>query len=435
MNKQKRELLARKASLVAQATAISTKARDEGRDFSAEEQTSFDALQAKITAANAAIEREDFLAANAVTEKALEVRDEAVITGGAPRVEQDPRRGFRSFGDFARTVKAAGVNFTNPSDQRLRIGAAAPTTFGSEASGADGGFAVPPEFSKEIMTLALGEDSLIPYTDNVDTTSNSMVFPKDETTPWGSTGLRSYWQAEAAAGTPTKPSLGTTVMRLNKLMALVPVTDELLEDTNALDSYIPLKVGQSIRWKTNEAILFGAGNGTPEGAYKSSAAVTIAKESGQATLTLATANVAKMIAALPPGSFGKAIWLIGPDVLPALFTLTLGNYPIYLPVGGGVGGAQVSPYGTLMGRPVFVSQHAAAFSSLGDVLLADLSYYRTLTKAGGVRTDTSMHIYFDADATAFRTIFRMDGQSKILNSITQAKGSQALSPYVQLQAR
>jgi len=121
--------------------------------------------------------------------------------------------------------------------------------------------------------------------------------------------------------------------------------------------------------------------------------------------------------------------------LPALFTLTLGNYPIYLPVGINVGGIQVSPYGSLLGRPVFVSQHANTFSGQGDVLLADLSYYQTITKAGGMQTATSMHLYFDADLTAFRTTFRMDGQSKLAAPISPAKGSASLSPFVQLGAR
>jgi hypothetical protein len=46
-----------------------------------------------------------------------------------------------------------------------------------------------------------------------------------------------------------------------------------------------------------------------------------------------------------------------------------------------------------------------------------------------------MHLYFDADLTAFRTTFRMDGQSKIAAAINPAKGSNTLSPYVQLGAR
>ena len=69
------------------------------------------------------------------------------------------------------------------------------------------------------------------------------------------------------------------------------------------------------------------------------------------------------------------------------------------------------------------------------MLLVDLSYYQTITKAGGMQTTTSMHLYFDADLTAFRTTFRMDGQSKITSAISPAKGSNTLSPFIQLGAR
>jgi HK97 family phage major capsid protein len=208
-----------------------------------------------------------------------------------------------------------------------------------------------------------------------------------------------------------------------------------MADGTALGRYLPRKVADSIRWKANEAILFGTGAGTPFGALNSGAALVINKESGQSTLTFLPANAAKMVAALPTGSFARSVWIINNDALPALFTMTLGNYPIYLPVGMGVGGIQTSPYGTLLGRPVMVSQHANTFSSQGDINLVDLDYYQTITKAGGMETATSMHIYFDAGATAFRTIFRMDGQSKIAAAITPAKGSNKLSPFVTLQAR
>jgi HK97 family phage major capsid protein len=219
-------------------------------------------------------------------------------------------------------------------------------------------------------------------------------------------------------------------------MALVPVSDEMLEDSVALNSYLPKKMGQSIQWKANESILFGAGNGQPSGALiAGGAVVTVAKDSGQASGTLSALNLANMIARLPEGSFPNAVWIVNNDVLPALFTLTLGNYPIYLPAGSPVGGIQNSPYGTLLGRPVLVSQHANTFSSVGDVILVDLDYYQTITKAGGIQMATSMHLYFDADATAFRTTFRMDGQSKITTAISPAKGTNKLSPFVQLAAR
>jgi HK97 family phage major capsid protein len=124
--------------------------------------------------------------------------------------------------------------------------------------------------------------------------------------------------------------------------------------------------------------------------------------------------------------------------------MTLGNYPIFLPIGGGqvplAAGQNESPLvdgpeGTLLGRPVYKSQHAAAFSSKGDILLIAPYWYRTITKAEAMEAATSMHLYFDAGATAYRVTFRVDGQPKISAPVAQAKGSNTLSPFVQLAAR
>ena len=361
----------------------------------------------------------------------------SVIIVGENRAALDPKGGFNYIGDFMKAVHGASQAQRNgfAIDKRLLIGAAAPGTFSGEGSGQDGGFLIPPEFGKNIFTLSLMDQALLPLTDEVNVAGNSMAFPKDETTPWGTNGIRAYWQGEAAQAQATKPVIGLNSLRLKKLMALVPVSDEMLDDSSALASYLPSKIASSIRWKTNESILFGPGGGQPAGALNSGAVITVAKDSGQATKTLSALNLANMIARLPEGSFPNAVWIINNDVLPSLFTLTLGNYPIYLPGGTTVGGMQVSPYGTLLGRPVLVSQHANTFSSVGDVVLVDLNYYQTITKATGVETATSMHLYFDADATAFRTTFRMDGQSKIATPIAPAKGANAMSPFIQLAAR
>lgn len=431
MSKQLRELKARKAKHVAAMRAITDKANAENRDLNDDEVTVFEAEQSSLERVNAAISREETLIEQERSAGVVEVPDNARIEGGAPRIEQDPRRGFESFGEFAQAVRGGSAR-NAALDERLTIGASAPSTYANESGGADGGFLIPPEFSNQIFTLSLEDDAFLQMTDNTDVNGNGMVFPKDETTPWGTDGVRAYWQAEASVATATKPKYGTSALRLHKLMALTPVTDELLEDTRALESYLPALVARSIRWKTNEAILFGDGAGKPLGAFNGSAAVVNAKESGQAASTIVLNNILKMIARLPPGSFPKAVWLVTPDALPALFGMTLGNYPIYLPVNAG---AQGSPYGTLMGRPIIVTQHASAFSSQGDLCLVDLSYYRTITKAGGIKTATSMHLYFDADATAFRATFRLDGQPKIVNPISQAKGSNTLSPFIQLGAR
>lgn len=437
-----RTLQKQKAETVTKMRALSTAAGD--NQLTPEQQTEYAALRAKRDTLDDQITREADLVASESQLVGAHMRD-GVITV-EDNAANDPKLGFQAFGEFARAVLQGSIANRSGGkiDQRLVVGdspaggmhAAAPTTFGNELSGVDGGFLIPPQFAQEIFMLSLGEDAFLPFTDNVELDDgNGMVFPKDETTPWGTDGVRAYWQSEAGAGTQTKPKLGTLALRLHKLLALVPVTDELLADARGLTTYLPKKVALSVRWKTNEAIINGTGAGQPQGIVNSGAVVQVSKDSGQAANTLTIFNVANMMAQQPNGSWPNCIWLIHNTVLGALFTLNQSGFPYYLPFGAGKGALSQSPWGTLLGRPVIVSQHAAAFSALGDVQLVDFSYYQTITKAGGMQTATSMHLYFDADATAFRTTFRVDGKPKIAASITQAQSATKLSPFLRLQNR
>lgn len=434
-----RTLQQKKAKLLADARAICDAVAPDA-DMTAEQTSAYDALMAQVANVTPQIER---LAALEVEERATAAITPAAANSpvrielGVDRKELDPKRGFASLGEYVQAVY--GASGPRPRvDERLLIGAAAPGTTGAEGAGADGGFLVPPQFSTDIFRLTLTEDSLLPLTDQVTLgQTNSMVFPKDETTPWGTNGVRAYWQAEATAAGPTKPVLGTQVMRLHKLMALVPMTDELLADSSAAGSYIAPLFARSILWKQNEAILLGTGAGQPYGLLSNagsvgSCAVVQAKESGQATLTVAALNIANMIARLPPGAYKTALWLVTPDAFPSIITLTLGNYPIYMPVSAGIQGA---PYGMLMGRPIVLSQHVGAFSTQGDISLVAPDWYRTIVAEGGINIAQSLHLYFDADVTAFRATFRMDGAPKISAPIAQAKGSKTLSPAIALAAR
>ena len=450
-----RALQSKQADVVASMQSIVAKAEADDRDLNADEQAKFGDLKASKESLSGRIARAqdmELAEAQIVTAQPLAATGSSIILPAASRlsvsenIENDPGRGFRSLGEFARSVHSAWrVNKMGAGQMDSRLAslmdgrgpqAAAPSTFGNEATGADGGFLIPPGFSQNVFSLSLTDDSLLPYCDDMPIDGNIMMIPKDEATPWGSNGPRAYWQGEAQAGTATKPSVGLMSLRLKKLLALTPISDEMLADTSALSAYLPKRLAMSIRWKTNEAILFGAGGNTPLGALAGPSLVTQAKDAGQATLTLTINNLLNMFSRLPPGSFNTAVWLINNTVIPALGTITLGNYPIFLPVSTpGVGGAQPSIQWTLLGRPVLISQHAKAFSAQGDVILADLSYYQCITKAEGVVTATSMHLYFDADAMAFRVTFRMDGEPKLAAPITPANGSTTLSPFVQLAAR
>jgi len=80
-------------------------------------------------------------------------------------------------------------------------------------------------------------------------------------------------------------------------------------------------------------------------------------------------------------------------------------------------------------------QGMATVGDLGDIALVDLSKYRTLTKAGGTRVDTSIHLKFDTDETVFRFIFRLAGQPWWSSAISPKNGSNTLSPFVAIATR
>lgn len=436
MSKALRVLLERKQKAVAAAQAITNAAANDGaRDLTADELQAINGHLADAESLDAQIttqRRVDDAMRSMPAAGALELPGSSVVLSSQDNRIADPRRGFANFGEFLRAVHQASDRNLRAVDERLLIGAASPgSTLGSENIGADGGYLVPTEFANSVTQISLDHDAFLPLCDNIPVSGNSVTFPSDETTPWGSNGVRVYWAGEAAAATATKPIIKPNTMRLNKLIGLVPVTNELIADAPAMSGYLQNLLGRSIKWKVNDAIVNGTGAGQPLGILNAPGLATVNKESGQATLTLDPKNIAKMYAAMPADYLSGAVWLITPDLLPYLMTMTLGNFAIWTPPTAGFAGA---PGGFLFGKPIILTQTCQAFSSKGDILFVNFKAYRTISK-DGVQIAESLHLYFDYDSEAYRATFRIDGQPTYKAPVTQARGAQALSPYVVLQAR
>jgi HK97 family phage major capsid protein len=353
--------------------------------------------------------------------------------------------GFRSLGEMAVAVRFASLRERGQIDPRLERLAAA-STYGNEASGTDGGFAIPPDFRTSIMEKVMGEDSLLSRCDQIFTSGNTFTCPADETTPWQTTGgIQAYWDNEAVAATQSKPSLEGKTVKLNKIRALVPMTEELLEDAPAMDAYLKRKAPAKIAFKVNLAIIQGTGAGQPLGILNSAATVSVAKETSQVADTLVGNNVIKMYSRMPAANRLNAVWLINQDIEPQLYKLSVpgtdneGNSVtgwgglIYMPPGG-ISGA---PYGTLFGRPVVPTQACETLGDKGDIIFADMSQYLALLKSGpNPRVETSMHLWFDQDLMAFKFVLRIGGMPWWSSSISGRDGApQTYSPFVTLDAR
>lgn len=354
----------------------------------------------------------------------------------APRDPDDVGKwGFRNVGDFAMAVKNANASSGRNIDPRLI--ANAPTTVGTEGTGADGGFAVPPDFRRDIAVKVMGEESLLGRTDMLTSSSNSITIPKDETTPWASSGgIQAYWESEGNQLTQSKPSLEQSTVRLNKLTALVPVTEELLGDAPALSTYLRRKTPEKFDYKVTNAILNGTGAGQPLGILNSGALVTVNAESGQSADTVRAENISNMWSRMYAPCRANAVWLINQDIEPQLDFLKMPDssnpsVPLYMPPGG----LADSPYGRLKGRPVIATEACKTLGDAGDIILVDLKQYLSATKTGGIRQDVSMHLWFDYDTLAFRFIMRVAGQPWWSNAIDPANGSNTRSCFVTLAER
>lgn len=343
-------------------------------------------------------------------------------------IEDDAKRGYRSYGQFCADV----VRAVTKGDESDLLKRATATTFANEGNGADGGYAVPPEFAREISSIAYGEGSLLSLTDSMPVSGNSMSFPKDETTPWGTTGVTAAWEGEGNATTPKKVALGESTLRLRKLKVLVAASEELLADAPAMSAYITRKCGEAVDWKVNDAIINGSGAGMPLGILAAGSLVSQAKEGSQAADTIVAANVAKMYGRLIMGAGANVVWLINPDAFQQVITLTLNNNPIWVPNNQGFQGA---PNGTLLGRPIIMTDACRTVGDQGDIILANMAGYRAITKAGGAEFATSMHLWFDQDLMAFRLVFRMDGQPALQSAVTPARSAITRGHFIALDNR
>jgi HK97 family phage major capsid protein len=377
--------------------------------------------------------------------KAGDLSDAGDARGHTPirvtdRVSRDPKCGWRSYGDFAMAVRAAGSHGGQP-DKRLFIGETRATlsTYGAEAVGADGGFAIPPDFKSGIAGILTDEQSLLSRTDQQISSSNVFTVPTDEATPWGTSGVRAYWEGEADAITQSKPALKANTLRLNKLAVLVPVTDELLEDAPSLGNYLNRKAPEAMRSKVDTAIVGGNGVGRPLGIINAPGTISVAKEGSQTADTINRLNIEKIWTRVYAAWRSRAVWLANQDIETELMHMygidtegtPLTTWPIYLPSGGYSG----SPFSTLFGRPILFTQACETLGDLGDIILADLSQYLTVTKTGGIRSDVSIHLWFDQDATAFRFIMRLAGQPWWQAAMSARDGTTTYSPFVTLAER
>lgn len=429
-----------------EAEKIQTLAADEGREITEEEQTSFDAImadtdkmEAQMANVNKLIEKQSAVQPMELDEDEVEATATLAVRD---RIEDDPKRGFTSFGDFACSLISAGklvATGTGSVDPRLLVLGAA--TGLNQTVGSEGGFLVPPEFSNTIYEGVMADSqSLLNLTDNYTVTGESLTFNANAETSrvtgsrWG--GIQAYWIKEADQMTASKPTLRQVTVEPEQLVVMVYATDKLLNNATAVEQWLTRASTDEIAFMVGDAIINGDGVGKPQGVMNSGCIIEVAKETSQSADTITAVNINKMWERLPAKSWGRAVWFINQDVMSQFDGLNIPSTD----VGGTttIGGFATKIYDgekmAIKNRPILPIEYCQTLGDAGDIILADMSAYLVGLR-NGIASASSMHLRFDYNETAFRFLFDCDGLSWLLSAITPKNGTNTLSPFVRLASR
>jgi HK97 family phage major capsid protein len=346
-------------------------------------------------------------------------------------VTDEADQDFETAGEFFQAVKNAAL-YPGNQDPRLKSLKAGGTGL-SENVPADGGYLLRPQFAGGILENMWGGGEILPRvaSDPIGPNSNSMLYnavdesSRADGSRWG--GVLGYWMAEAGTITASNPTFRQMELKLKKVAALCYATDELLADAVALESWLSRTVPNELRFQVENAIFQGNGVGKPLGIMNSPALVSVTRiDANEVDQT----DIANMWARRYAG-VNDYVWLANSSVFPQLINLTVGNFAFLLPMNAG---GQGNPAFSLYGAPYIETEYSAALGTTGDIMLASLSQYQTINK-GGVQAASSIHVNFTSDETAFRFIYRIDGQPLWNAAVeTFAASATTKSPFVVLTA-
>ncbi len=359
--------------------------------------------------------------------------------------DAEKKGGYDELWQFASDIYLAGPDGRGASEN-LRNWDKHAKTAGhmSEGDNSQGGYLVPEEFRATLLENLIEASIIRSRATNVPMQSNTIKIPTvNDTSHAASThgGIILYRPDEAAEKNPSKPTFGQVELSLSKLVGLIYVSDELLEDSPiSLQPLITRMFTEAFAWQEDEDFINGTGAGQPLGILNGPGLVTVAKEAGQANTTVLTENIINMWSRLHPRSQSSSVWIANSDTFPQLATMTLnvgtgGSSVGLMQIANG--GLPNAPAMTLMGRPLILTEHCQTLGTKGDIYLCDWRQYLIGQKAGdsAVKFASSIHLKFDYDETAFRFVMRYDGQPWESSTLTPKHSTATLGSFVCTAAR
>lgn len=355
-----------------------------------------------------------------------------VVSDVKARFEDDPNRGFATPRHLLTAIIDATKTGKVPDNLRsLAIGSDEHST----ADNVSAGFLIPgPLLQPGLLTIGSEADPTLGRTEDItmEAAKISFVAAVDKDHSTSVTGGLTVSRVDET-GTVASSRLQTELINLDvhDLYGLAFATTNILTDSPTSFAQI---VSSGFNREFSSAVfkekLTGTGVGEFLGVLNSSAKIEVAKESGQSADTILGQNIINMRSR--SWGYGDAIWIANHDTLPQLIVAniiitTAGIITLYR-----ASEIDGSP-DTLLGRPIFYSEHAETVGDVGDLTLVNWSQYFNGT-LGTMQEETSIHVRFLNNEKAFKFWIRNDARPSWLTPLTPDNGA-TLSPIVTLAAR
>jgi HK97 family phage major capsid protein len=444
-----RQYLKRKNELKSSYGKVLEQADKETRDLTKEEEESLEEIEKEMESLKRSIARaEKMIEMEKETASSVEETDEDEPESRSLEnieIGDQSHKYFRSFGEQMKAVVVAGKTRNAQVDPRLenvrkKHEAELRAEGMSTSIPSDGGFLVQPEYANTLMQRANEYGEILSRCDKVSLSRGNtykVPYVEDDNRQtgnrWG--GVQAYWLNEAGKLTKSKPQFGEWECSVQKLGALVYLTDEMMEDSPALGQFVERAYRDEMGFTMQDAVMHGNGVGKPLGFLQGKDLILVPKEAGQAAASVVAQNIINMWARMLPSSRKNAVWLINVELEPLLMQMYIktgdnSGQLLYMPAGG----LNDAPYGRIFGRPVIPVEQASQAGTVGDISLVDLKNYLIVDRSSP-KMDSSIHVEFLTDQLAFRFIQRVNGKSKFKSPVTPYKGSKTLGTFISLAAR
>jgi HK97 family phage major capsid protein len=378
----------RRGNVWEQAKTVADRAADESRDFSGEEQKTWDSL-------NAELDRLDQRIKSAIEgeQRAKDIEDSYTKLEGKPRVDG---RGGDQPGEFAEQLRAfmagkSGHAFeVNPGPVNFRAL--------SKLTAAAGLNTVSTSFYDRLISHLIETASILQAGATVMQTGGGESIQVPKTTAHSTAAIIT----EGAAIGASDPTFGQVTLGAYKYGLLIQVSRELISDTGAdLEGYLSMQAGRALGNAFGAHAITGTGTGMPRGITIDS---TLGVTTGTAVAGVPTADnlIDLYYSVIPPyRNSPNAAWITKDATVAVLRKLkdTTGQYLWQPGLASGVPD-------TFLGKQVITDPGVAGTAvNAKSVIFGDISQY-FVRMVNGVRFERSDDYAFNTDLVTFRALLR-----------------------------